>query len=392
MTAKNLAQFPHRQPPEAGQQPPPRRPENAIAVIPPDSEALAAQFLLRLHLLLRSVRLYHQHHPRLIESLKSAGHALDAALNGSVALGFVVEGDGLRLMTQRFGPGRAIADERGELEALAEVFSRARIRSLTFVPHTRLDELLQFARAIDAACRARPAHSRDDWASRLREHQITGIRVNPAPERPSEPMNFSGLLEALLGTGLDGSASADLVAKAAPDQLRAALRSLLASAARLDYVRADAPQEAARAIRAEFAGADELLRLMLTRGVALESPRESESLGVYLARLADALGVECARSEFSAGRLRPAEVRMMLSQLRTQRDGHPESDASLDPLVERFWRSLPARERTRLLSSRDAWCLPVSILRDYLDGLIAASENRRAEASRREARDRRSVV
>jgi hypothetical protein len=387
MTAKNLAQFPRRQPPEAGPQPAPRRLDHAAAAISTDSEALAAQFLRSLHLLLRSVRLYQQHHPRLIESLKSAGQALDAALTGSVVLGFAVEHDGLRLMNQRLGSDHTIGDARGELKTLAEVFGRARLRSLTFVPHTRLDELLQFARAVDTACRTRPAHSRDDWASRLREHQITGIRVNQAPpEHLGEPITFSSLLEALLGSGLDSSASADLVAKAAPDQLRAALRSLWASAARLDHVREEAPQEAARAIRAEFARADDLLRSMLMRGVVLEPPRESESLGVYLTRLADALSVEYARSEFFARRLRPAEVRLMLSQLRSERDGHAESDASLDPLVERFWRSLPARERTRLLSSRDAWCLPVSILRDYLEGLIAAAENRRAEASRREAR------
>jgi hypothetical protein len=389
MTAKNLAQFPRRQPTEASSPPAPRRsgPESlAAGPAPVDSDALAAQFLRSLHLLLRSVRLYQEHHPRLIESLKSAGQALDTALSGSAVLGFAVERDGLMVTKQPSGSGHSIADARGELKTLAEVFGRARIRSLTFVPHTRLDELLQFVRAVDTACRARHTPSREDWASRLREHRITGIHVNQAPERPGEPINFASLLEALVGSGLDRSASADLLADAAPDQFRAALRLLWASAARLGNVRVEAPQEAAYAIRAEFARADELLRSMLMRGAALEPPRESESLGVYLARLADALSVGYARSEFLARRLRPTEVRMMLSQLRPERDGHPESDASLDPLVELFWRSVPARERTRLLASHDAWCLPITQLRDYLEGLIAAAENRRAEASRREAR------
>jgi len=164
------------------------------------------------------------------------------------------------------------------------------------------------------------------------------------------------------------------------------LRVLWRAAGRLDEVRAEAPQEAARAIRSEFAGAGELLRSLVMRGVALEPPRESESLGIYLARLADALSVDYARSEFFARRLRPAEVRMMLSQLRAERDGRQENDAGLDALVERFWRALPARERTRLLASADAWCLPIPLLRDYLEGLVAAAESRRAEASRREAR------
>jgi PilZ domain len=388
MSAKNLAQFTRRQPSDASSQPSPRRageePLTATPVLV-DSDGLAVQFLRSFHLLLRSVRLYHQHHPRLIDSLKSTGHALDDALSGSTVLRFTIEHDRLAVTKQLSGSGHPLGDGRGELKTLAEVFSRASIRSLTFVPHTRLDELLQFARAVEAACRARSASSREDWVSRLREHRITGIRVNEVTESASESINFAGLLEALLG-GSNSSASGDLGATAAPDQFRAALRRLWASAGRLGHVRLQAPREAARAIRDEFAGSDGFVRSVLMRGVALEPPRESESLGVYLARVADALSVDYARSEFFARRLRPAEVRMMLSQLRPEREGHQESDPSLDPLVERFWSSLPAREQTRLLASQDAWCLPVSLLRDYLEGLIAAAESRRAEASRRQAR------
>lgn len=388
MSAKNLAQFTRRQPSEASSQPSSRRageePLTATPVLV-DSDGLAVQFLRSFHLLLRSVRLYHQHHPRLIDSLKSTGRALDDTLSGSAVLRFTIEHDRLAVTKQLSGSGHPLGDARGELKTLAEVFSRASIRSLTFVPHTRLDELLQFARAVEAACRARSASSREDWASRLREHRITGIRVNEATESTSESMNFAGLLEALV-SGAVTSASGDLGASATPDQFRAALRRLWASAGRLGHVRLQAPQEAAHAIRDEFAGSDEFVRSMLMRGVALEPPRESESLGVYLARVADALSVDYARSEFFARRLRPAEVRMMLSQLRPEREGHQESDPSLDPLVEHFWSSLPAREQTRLLASQDAWCLPVSLLRDYLEGLIAAAESRRAEASRRQAR------
>ena len=388
MSAKNLAQFTRRQPSDASSQPSSRRagaePLTATPVLV-DSDGLAVQFLRSFHLLLRSVRLYHLHHPRLIDSLKSTGRALDDALSGSAVLRFTIEHDRLAVTKQLSGSGHPLGDARGELKTLAEVFSRASIRSLTFVPHTRLDELLQFARAVEAACRARSASSREDWASRLREHRITGIRVNEATESTSESMNFAGLLEALV-SGAVTSASGDLGASATPDQFRAALRRLWASAGRLGHVRLQAPQEAAHAIRDEFAGSDEFVRSMLMRGVALEPPRESESLGVYLARVADALSVDYARSEFFARRLRPAEVRMMLSQLRPERDGHQESDPSLDPLVEHFWSSLPAREQTRLLASQDAWCLPVSLLRDYLEGLIAAAESRRAEASRRQAR------
>ncbi len=386
MTAKNLAQLPRRE--ARGSLPPDtRRPADEKQKSAPvaDSDAVAAHFLRSLHVLLRSIRLYHQHHPRLIESLKSAAHALEDALHGLALLGFVVEASGLAVVKQGSAAARPLPDARGELRTLAEVFGRARIRSLAFVPHTRLDELLQFVRAVDSACRA-PQNSRDDWPSRLREYRITGIRVNEAQrERTSEPIGLAGLLEALIGGEVETAASAELLATAAPEQLRGALRALWASAARLEAVRAEAPQEAARAIRVEFASADQFVRAAIMRGLVLESPRENESLGVYLGRVADTLGIDYARSEFVARRLPATEVRRMLAQLRGDGD-HSESDGSLDPLVERFWKSLPARERTRLLATADAWCLPVRLLREYVEGLIAAAESRRAEASRREAR------
>ena len=379
MNAKNLAQFPRPAATETSAPPASRRSAQHLPAVAADSDGLAVQFLRSFHVLLRAVRLYHQHHPRLIENLKSTGHALEDALGGSAVLSFTIEQDRLMISKQPSDSSRALADARGELKALLEVFGRAHIRSLTFLPRTRLDELLQFARAIDVACRARQA-SRDDWASRLREHRITGIRVNQAQGPSGEAINFAGLLEAVLGSGIDSPLSA------APEQFRAALRLLWASAARLGNVRLEASQEAARAIRAEFASAGELLRSVVMRGVALESSREDESLGVYLARVADALSVDYARSEYLERRLRAAEVRMLLCQLRPERESHQESDASLDPLVERFWSSLPARDRTRLLGSGEAWCLPIALLREYLEGLIAAAERRRAEAARREAR------
>lgn len=393
MSAKSLAHFPIRPAADASPQAPDRRfskGQPGEATLAQDAEALAAQFLRSLHLLLRAVRLYHQHHPRLIESLKMTGQALDAALNGTEALHLEVEREGVALMSPSATASHIISDPRGELKALADVLVRARIRSVIFAPGIHLEELLQFARAVDGACRAKDGHPRNDWASRIREHRISGIRVNEAPVRASEPIHFAGLLEALLGSGLEAKAKENPAASASRDQFRTALRSLWAAAARLDHVRAEAPQEAAFVIRAEFAAADELLRSILLRGTALEPPRPGESLGAYIRRVADALSIDWARSEYSERRLRAAEVRLAISQMRSERDSSGEdpqqSDATLDALVERFWRALPARERTRLLASRDGWCLPVAVLRDYLQGLIAAAESRRAEASRGEAR------
>ena len=214
MTAKNLAQFPRRSPADAVPQGAPRRSGPAAvtaAANPRDSEALAAQFLRSLHVLLRAVQLYHQHHPRLIEGLKTTGQALDDLLGGAPMIGFTVERDGLALMSQGPRPAHAIADRRGELKALADTFRRASIRSLTFVPRTRLDELLQFARAVDEACRAGQSPTRTDWPTRLREHRIGEIRVNEAPTSPGDPLHFGSLLEALLGAGGQNGVTADVV-------------------------------------------------------------------------------------------------------------------------------------------------------------------------------------
>src|SRR5579884_2732519 len=100
MSTKNLARFPRTNMADAFPQPPFRSTAQAFdsepsTLLAHDPEALAAHFLRALHLLLRSVRLYHQHHPRLIESLKSAGHALDDALNGVTILAFTVDRDRL---------------------------------------------------------------------------------------------------------------------------------------------------------------------------------------------------------------------------------------------------------------------------------------------------------
>jgi hypothetical protein len=392
MNAKNPARFPHHPadvvPQTAFRRTPPSADSELGTPVVQDSEALAAQFLRAVHLLLRSVRLYHQHHPRLVESLKSAAHSLDDALNGAAILAFTVDRDGLAVLSQANGT-HLLADPRADLKALAEVLGRAQIRTLSFVPRTRLDELLLFARAVDEANRPQ-SQSHADWPSRLREYRITGIRINDAPARPGDPIQFAGLLEALLGAGLEPGVTAELVTDAARDEFQTALRSMWASAVRLGNVRPEAPQEAARAIRAEFGAADELVRALVVHGTTLESPGSNETLGGYISRVAEALIIDRIRAEFQAKRLPPAEVRLGLAHLRAVRGDQLENpeqiDAAVNTLVERFWRNMPARERTRLLSSRDGWCLPASVLREYLEGLISAAEKRRAEASRREAR------
>src|SRR5260370_27776923 len=91
MNAKTLAQFPRRKSNDEPSQPIARRPGReplAAATAPPDADALAVQFLRSFHLLLRSVRLYHQHHTRLIGTIKSEGVSHMAVLSLSTELIF----------------------------------------------------------------------------------------------------------------------------------------------------------------------------------------------------------------------------------------------------------------------------------------------------------------
>ncbi len=75
----------------------------------------------------------------------------------------------------------------------------------------------------------------------------------------------------------------------------------------------------------------------------------------------------------------------MIDQL--SRYGVPAIDeAQIEAHIEHFWSSLPAREKASVLASCDAWCIPVPVLRRYLEPLIVAAERKGAEASGREAR------
>ena len=55
-------------------------------------------------------------------------------------------------------------------------------------------------------------------------------------------------------------------------------------------------------------------------------------------------------------------------------------------LCEKFWNSLPARVKAKTLRSRDAWCVPASVVARYLEPLAVASEKKKADAAAREGR------
>ena len=140
----------------------------------------------------------------------------------------------------------------------------------------------------------------------------------------------------------------------------------------------------------------------------LEFPGETETPEAYAARLADALVLEFVGEEFHAGRVKPPELHGLFERLGSElvnapgeadsaggpssgwkkirtNTSHPGSslfarwsdEAHAERLWEAFWAGLPPRETAAVLRSREAWCVPVTVLRHHLERLADASREAR---------------
>jgi hypothetical protein len=345
-------------------------------------DPLIGKFLRSLHVLLRAVRLYQRNHPRVTESLEAVDRDLLPILAQVPALSIKVERDGV-IATTRQAPRstRLLVDLRGELRTLAAEFAGAGVVSLVFLRRINLGELALLAHAIDASARntVRQAAGRN-WPAWIAEHQIAGIQVNASLQRREETVL------ALLLAALPAPSAADDAASVSGQEIRTALRFVQSLNARLDQAQQGSRQDALRAVRAALAPADQPTLSLLARSVLQDPPLEGDSPGPYLARVADALAIEFVRSEYVAGRLRAADVRATLAGLEERNAQDAAQEARTEARIERFWAALPARAIARVLAGPDAWCLPVPILRRYIEPLLAAAERKRAEASGSEAR------
>ena len=346
-------------------------------------------------MLVSAVRLYQRNHPQLTDSLEAAERDLRFAFQQLPSLSISVEREALVVIATREstrGP-LPLPDPRGELRSLAESLTSAGVRSIAFLPPSNLGELALFATAVEATSRL-ASQSRSgrgdagrDWSAWLSQHRITGIRINIRVERSDETV-LATLLSALVALDPAAVAEPHAAAQSSSDQVRAALHFLAETAPRLDDALQDSTPEATRIVHAEMASADPHTQAMLARYAALEPPREGDTLRSYLRRLADSLIVSHVHSEYQAGRVRPSEVRLLVTQLHTGADqrGGTSEDALIEYRIERFWSTLAARKTTSVLASPEAWCVPVPVLRRYIERLMTAADTKRAEASGREAR------
>jgi PilZ domain len=354
------------------------------------ADLLVGRFLRSFQVLVSTMRLYQRNHPRVMESLESVEGCLQATFRQCRAVDLHVERGRVTLLADqtRHQP-QALGDPRGELRILVEELTDAGVNRLTFAPRTNLSELELFAQAVNATSRAATQHRGErgagnrDWSGWLAEHQIAGIRVNAPAERRDDDTILAILLGAL--PGAEHVTGAEPFPESTIEQLREALRFLAAVAPRLQEAQRQSPQEAARIVRSELAGTDPHTLGLIKCGLVIDPPQQGDTTASYFSRLGNTLVVDFLRAGHRAGRIPALEVRPLIDHL--SRCGMPAIDeAQIEMLVEHFWASLPAREKASVLASRDAWCIPVPVLRRYIEPLIAAAERKGAEASGREAR------
>lgn len=384
--------------------------------------AAAAQavvhFLRSFQVLLRSVGLYQKNHPRVLESLEAAERNLRAALELLPAVTVGVERGKLRVPALE---GHLLPDHHGELSALGKELSRGGVTSLAFLPETNLGELDTLVQGLNSSLqKARARGASQNWAVWCVEHDISGIRINAPLERKVDIV-LATLVAALMAYGGAPESAAESSAASAgatrtgtrsdpatAEESRAALYLLARLASLLEHARESGPQDVARALHAALAEADRRTVGFLASAVSRYAPGETETHEAYAARLADALVLEFVGEEFRAGRVTPPELCGLFERLGSELVNAPgEADSAGSPgsgwkrirtnashagsllfarwsdeahaerLWEAFWAGLPPRETVAVLRSREAWCVPVAVLRYHLEHLADADREAR---------------
>jgi hypothetical protein len=388
----------------------PRRKESAHAEVAPvrahvsSGEAAAINFLRQFRVLLGAARLYQRNHPRLMEILASVEQQLRIALASQSPLVFAVERNGIILPRSDANAGELLHDPRGELRGLAEELLRGGICSLLFALPINVGELDSLAHEISGVPRsATPGDtaSRKLWDTWLKEQRIAGIRLNVPTER-RDSLLLASLVSAVLA--YDETAQLSARARSAQEQPSASfeqvattLRVFAKLAPPVDPEMIPSAQDVARRFHSVVSGSERSSISLIVHGVSHVKPREGETLEPYLARLADALVLAFVKQEFEASRVTPPGLTPLLVRLDQERSEAAVSDnarfggAQYDEmrvavLCDKFWNTLPAREKGKILRSHESWCVPAAVLARYLEPLAAAAEKKKVDAAGREGR------
>jgi hypothetical protein len=127
--------------------------------------------------------------------------------------------------------------------------------------------------------------------------------------------------------------------------------------------------------------------------LAAQAPAESSDKPTLL-KLAEHVAVRFALESYERGDVKVNAVREMLGDMSSELDGLRkilgvyeermaraglDVQSHIETLAQEFWTQVPEEKRKQVLESGDAWCVPGSKVREYVDALRGRGENEEAE-------------
>lgn len=380
---------------------------------PPSAEQLnsaahtcASRFVRSLQSLLVVSRVYEPRHPLVMDALEAAAANLRTTLEIGAPFALAAGDKALSFSLGNTAPvSLGAAQPAG---AIAGLFQERGLESLVFTAKTSSEDLEKLAQLLNEREKQKPG-----WARLLNSRGVSAIRANVTLKQ-SAGETLASLVAALVAHGatLQSAQKPANTASATLDDLTAALRLLARLEPVLSAAQKTAPKQTAETLHLALSDAEPRTLSLVLRVMAKQLVRESETADSYLARLAEALLTETVIGLFLAQRLAAREVRALFTALAgamiqaipgaTQPPGTSAQSFSptivraaralllnveeatggaetlraaeaieryTESLHEQFWEALPAREKSAVLHSVDAWCVPPQALRDYIERL-----------------------
>ncbi|HET6143681.1 MAG TPA: PilZ domain-containing protein [Candidatus Acidoferrales bacterium] len=370
-----------------------------------NAETAIVFFLRQFRVLVGAARLYQRNHPRLMEILASTEQQLRIALAARTPLVLAIEPNGILIPGQAGGASDLLHDQRGELKALAEELLRSGICSMLFSLPINVGELDLLAHEISLVPRSSSpgdTASRKLWENWIKSRGVVGIRVNIPTER-RDSLLLASLMSVVLAyenstQHSPHSRSAHAMPEASFDQFANTLRVLAKLVPPSDPEMQPSAEDIARRFHAVVSASNSAAISLIVYGVSNVRPREGESLGPYLERLTDELVLSFVEQEFNSGRANLPGIVPLLVRLDKERGqsdntgtnkfgGSSHDELRVAQLCEKFWKSQPDRVKATALRSRDAWCVPASVVGCFLEPLVDETGNKNSEETAREGRE-----
>ena len=204
----------------------------------------------------------------------------------------------------------------------------------------------------------------------------------------------SGIRSSRAGRGGPGSMTIDTGLMTLQEQELQGILQVLAQIARTS----DSPKEKfdPNSFQSRISTLPRRARFTLSQALsalAVQAPTESSDKPTLL-RLAEHVAVRFAIESYERGDVKVNAVREMLGDMSTELDGlrkilgvyeekmaraGMEVQSHIETLAQEFWTQVPEEKRKQVLDGSDAWCVPGSKIREYVDALRARGQNEQAE-------------